>query len=295
MFDLNGIETANSIEEAAEKLSCNESLMLMAGGTDVLVKIRHHELEGMKLLCIADMDELKGIRKDEKGVIVIGAATCFTDITNNEIIKRHIPALGIAVDDIGGPQIRNVATIGGNLCNAAVSADSAGMLLVLDAEAELVSKNGKRIVKMAEFFVGPSKTVRQRDEILTRVIIKKENYDNYHAHYIKFSQRKAMDISILNCAVNLKLSKDKSIIDDYKIALGVAAPKPFLCENTQKQVKGRNVSKETLELISKSVLEEINPRDSWRGSREFRFQLAKQLSIRATKQAIEFAGGKSDA
>lgn len=295
MFDFNKVYIAKDIDDAITELSQNSKSILMAGGTDVLVKIRHGELKHANIISIADIKELKSVCFDEKDNIVIGAGTCFTNITSNEIIKKYIPALGVAVDDIGGPQVRNVATIGGNLCNAAVSADSAGILLVLDAAVELVSKSRKRIVKLDGFFTGPSKTVKNQDEMMTKIIIKKENYENHYSHYIKFSQRKAMDISILNCAVNLKLNDDKTKIDEYKIAFGVAAPKPMLCKKTQVDVIGRPLNKETLDFISNNVLKEISPRDSWRGSKSFRLQLAKELSIRTTKQALLRAGGKLDA
>lgn len=294
MYDVKETATAHTVAEAVKLLHENEAMIPVAGGTDVMIRMKERKLKEASLLSILDIEEMKGIALDEEENIIIGAGTCFTDIVENKIIQERIPALGAAVRQVGSPQIRNIATIGGNLCNGAVSADSAPMLYVLEAVLELESMEGVRRVCVCDFHTGPGKTVRRRDEILTKVIILKENYLAHGAHYIKFGQRNAMEISTLGCAVNVRLDETKTSIADIKIAYGVAAPTPIRCSETEKQLKGMPVNAEAIGQLRRTVLKELHPRDSWRASKELRVQLIKELGCRTAKQAIRNAGGEID-
>lgn len=294
MYDVKETATARTVAEAVKLLHENEAMIPVAGGTDVMIRMKERKLKEASLLSILDIEEIKGITLDEEENIIIGAGTCFTDIVENKIIQDRIPALGAAVRQVGSPQIRNIATIGGNLCNGAVSADSAPTLYALEAVLELESFEGVRRISVCDFHTGPGKTVKRRTEILTKVIILKENYRNYGAHYIKFGQRNAMEISTLGCAVNVKLDDTKTVIEDIRIAYGVAAPTPIRCIETENKLKGLKVEDQTIELLRGSVLKELQPRDSWRASKELRIQLIKELGCRATKQAIIHAGGQID-
>lgn len=292
MYDIKNFYQAHSIEDALKVLEKDENAVLIAGGTDVLIKMRKNEYSDCSLVSIHGIKELEGIEKKSDGTIVIKPGSCFTDITDNEIIKNNIPALGIAVDQVGSPQIRNTATIGGNICNGAVSADSAPMLLALDAILILTDKKGNTAVPLREFYTGPGKTIRKHEQLLTAIEIKKENYKGFGAHYIKFGQRNAMEISTLGCAANVKLNMDKTKIEELHLAFGVAAPTPIRCVNIEKAVKGLPTTNATFEQIGKGALQETNPRDSWRASKQLRRQLIYELSKRAVAQAIIHAGGQ---
>ncbi|MBP8855123.1 MAG: xanthine dehydrogenase FAD-binding subunit XdhB [Oscillospiraceae bacterium] len=291
MYDIDSILQAHDIQEAINALAADEGAVLISGGSDVLIKIREGKLAGSRLVSIHDISALKGVSMQGDGTLVIGAATSFAHITQNPLIQKHIPALGAAVDQVGGPQIRNIGTIGGNVCNGVTSADSASTLFVLNAKLHLVGKNGERTVPIAEFYAGPGRTVRAHDEILTEICIDKADYAGFGAHYIKYAQRNAMDIATLGCAVNVRLSADKRIIEDVRLAFGVAGPVPMRCPKAEAAINGRPVCEESIAAIGDIAVTEVSPRTSWRASKEFRLQLVRELSCRVLRRAIENAGG----
>lgn len=291
MYDIGKYYQATSIDDAIRALSEDENAMIISGGSDVLVQIREGRHAGASLVSIHGIDELEGVTMKEDGEIVIGAATTFSHITNNEIIEKNIPILGHAVDQAGGPQLRNIGTIGGNFCNGVTSADSASSLMVLDAIIEVRGLNGTRMIPITEWYTGPGKTVRAHDEVAVAVHILPKNYKGYKGHYIKYGKRNAMEIATLGCAVNVKLSSEstaeKPVIEDLRIAYGVAAPTPIRCFKTEEAAKGKVLDESLYEAIGKGVLEEVNPRTSWRASKEFRLQLIEELVKRALETALK--------
>ena len=295
MYDIGKFYQAADVEDAVRALVEDPEAVVISGGSDVLIKIREGKLAGCSLVSIHGIKELEGIRMEEDGTIVIGPATTFSHITNNDIIQKHIPMLGDAVDMAGGPQLRNIGTIGGNVCNGVTSADSASSLCCLDADLVLKGPDGVREVPISQWYTGPGRTVRNHDEVLTAIRIKKENYQGYGGQYIKYGKRNAMEIATLGCAVSVKLTEDKKHIQDLRLAYGVAAPTPIRCHTTEESVKGMETGEDLAQAVGKGALEEVNPRSSWRASREFRLQLVEELGRRAVKQAVINAGGEWDA
>lgn len=295
MYDIGKFYQAADVEDAVRALVEDPEAVVISGGSDVLIKIREGKLAGCSLVSIHGIKELEGIRMEEDGTIVIGPATTFSHITNNDIIQKHIPMLGDAVDMAGGPQLRNIGTIGGNVCNGVTSADSASSLCCLDAVLVLKGPDGVREVPISQWYTGPGRTVRNHDEVLTAIRIKKENYQGYGGQYIKYGKRNAMEIATLGCAVSVKLTEDKKHIQDLRLAYGVAAPTPIRCYTTEESVKGMETGEALAQAVGKGALEEVNPRSSWRASREFRLQLVEELGRRAVKQAVINAGGEWDA
>ena len=295
MYDIGKFYQAADVEDAVRALVEDPEAVVISGGSDVLIKIREGKLAGCSLVSIHGIKELEGIRMEEDGTIVIGPATTFSHITNNDIIQKHIPMLGDAVDMAGGPQLRNIGTIGGNVCNGVTSADSASSLCCLDAVLVLEGPDRVREVPISQWYTGPGRTVRNHDEVLTAIRIKKENYQGYGGQYIKYGKRNAMEIATLGCAVSVKLTEDKKHIQDLRLAYGVAAPTPIRCHTTEEAVKGMETGEALAQAVGKGALEEVNPRSSWRASREFRLQLVEELGRRAVKQAVINAGGEWDA
>lgn len=234
MYDIENYYNASTIEEAVRLLKEHPDTRVISGGSDVLIKIREGKMAGTSLVSIRDIKELNGITKKENGDIYIGAGTTFSHITNDPVIQENIPVLGEAVDQVGGPQIRNIGTIGGNICNGAVSADSAPTVFSLNALLRIEDGNNGRTVPVRDFYLGPGRVDLKRGEILTHVIIPAKEYQGYHGNYIKYSMRKAMDIATLSCSVVSKVNTEKNILEDVRITFGVAAPVPFRCEK-QKQ------------------------------------------------------------
>lgn len=291
MYDIEKMALATTVQEAINALLADPDAIVISGGSDVLIKIREGKLAGCSLVSIHGIKELQGITLEKDGTIVIKPATTFSHITYHDIIQKHIPILGNAVDQVGGPQIRNMGTIGGNICNGVTSADSASSLFVLGAVVEITGKNGKRTLPIADFYKSAGKVNLEHGELVTAIYIAKENYEGFGGHYIKYAQRNAMDIATLGCAVNVKLSADKTTIADLRLAFGVAGPVPMRCHKTEAAAQGQKLTPALLELVGSTAITEVNPRTSWRASKEFRLQLVEELSKRALRQAIVFAGG----
>lgn len=326
MYDIENYYEAKSVEDAVAHLAADEKAEVIAGGTDVLVKLRAGKDAGCDLVSIHEIPELKGVDRLTDGTIVIGPATCFTDITNDPIIRESLPYLGEAVDTVGGPQIRNMGTIGGNLCNGATSADSGATMQTLNATLVLQGPEGSREVPVTEFYTGPGRTVRKRDEVLIAILVKPEDYIGYSGCYIKYGKRRSMEIATLGCCVRVKLeatgaeqaeaeetdgiqgssaTRREGAADspalpgagfrlaDVRIGYGVAAPTPIRCRKTEQMLKGMAADDPAIyEIIATHVEEEVHPRSSWRASKEFRVQLIREMAKRALEQAILRGIGK---
>ena len=291
MYDIENYYNAKTVKEASALLKEHPDTRVISGGSDVLIKIQERKMAGTSLVCIRDIKELQGIVKKENGDIYIGAGTSFSHITNDPVIQEHIPVLGEAVDQVGGPQIRNIGTIGGNICNGAVSADSAPTVFSLNAVLRIEDGEGVRLVPVREFYLGPGRVDLKRGEILTHVIIPAKEYQGYYGHYIKYSMRKAMDIATLSCSVVSRVDLQQNVLEDVRITFGVAAPVPFRCVKTEEAVRGMTIGEELYRTLEENIRQEISPRDSWRASREFRLQIGGEIAGRALKRTIELAGG----
>ena len=291
MYDIELFYEAKSVQDAVDALVRIPDAIIISGGSDVLVQVREGRLAGAKLVSIHNIPELKGVHMEEDGTIVIGAATPFSQITADPVIQKHMYMLGEAADTVGGPQIRNIGTVGGNVCNGVTSADTASSQWAYNSVLELIGPEGVRQVPVSEFYTGPGKTVRRRDEVLTAFRIRREDYEGYYGHYMKYGKRRAMEIATLGCACLVKLSEDKKTLEDLRIAYGVAAPTPMRCRKAEDALRGRSLCLETVQELGRLVQEEVTPRDSWRASKAFRLQLVKELGMRALAEASVRAGG----
>ena len=292
MYDLAALYEANSVEEAVALRLQHPEAQIIAGGTDVLVQMREGKLAGKALISIFGIDALRGVQLEADGTIRIGSLTSFSHITKDPIIQKYINVLGQAVDLVGGPQIRNAGTIGGNTCNGVTSADSASTLFAWDAVVELTGQNGIRRLPIRDFYLRAGVVDLKPDEIQTAILIPKAAYEGYFGHYIKYAMREAMDIATTGCSVNVKLSEDKKTIEDARIAYGVAGPVPMRAETAEAAAKGQPVSKETVSAFAKAVLQDVHPRDSWRASKAFREHIAVELAKRCLTESIRLAGGE---
>lgn len=292
MYDIKALYEASSVNEAIELMRQHPDAKIIAGGSDVLIKLREGKLAGCKLVSIYGIDALRGISMDEDGTLRILPLTSFSHITKDPLINEHIKVLGEAVDMVGGPQIRNIGTIGGNISNGVTSADSASTLHAWDAIVELTSAEGVRQLPIKKYYISAGKVALRPAELLTAILIKKESYAGYKGHYIKYAMRNAMDIATLGCSVNVKLSDDKKTILGARIAYGVAGPVPMRAPNAEQAARGKAVCAQTVDMFANAALQDVNPRDSWRASREFRLHLAHELAKRALTESIRLSGGE---
>lgn len=289
MFDIARFSTATSVAQAAQMLREDASAMIIAGGTDVLIRAREGKLRDAHLISIHDLPELTGVCRETDGTIKIGPATTFSVLSTDPILCTHLPWLAEACAQVGGPQTREAGTIGGNLVNGATSADSVPALLCMNAQLVLTNADGSRTVCATDFHTGPGKTVRQQDEILTEIRILPNDYEGFTGCYIKYGKRAAMEIATLGCAALVRLTDDKQTITDLRLAFGVAAPTPIRCHTAEQTSCGLPTTE--IARIAKAALTEAHPRDSWRASAAFRTHLIPEIAQRAMAQAIVQAGG----
>ena len=207
MYDFNTLYEPKTLEEALKFRNYHPEALLLAGGSDILIKLHEGKPSGCDLINIYGLDQLRGISMENDGSILIRPLSSFTDVSTNELINIYIPVLAKAVEQIGGPQVRNIGTIGGNICNGVTSADSASTLKAYDAVLELTSVEGVRMLAYAEFNLGPGKVDIRHNEILTGIRIPKESWTDTFGHYIKYAMRRAMAIANLGCSVNVRLSE----------------------------------------------------------------------------------------
>lgn len=292
MYDIKALYEAASIADAIRLLAEHPQARVIAGGSDVLVQMREGRLAGKELVSIYKLDEMRGVLLEKDGGIRIGSLTSFSHITRDPVIQSRINVLGEAVDMVGGPQIRNIGTIGGNTCNGVTSADSASTLFAWDAVVEITGPEGVRRVSIEDFYLKAGTVDLRPGELQTAIIIPASAYEGYYGRYIKYAMRNAMDIAATGCSVNVKLSADKRRMEDVRIAYGVAGPVPMRARSAEKRAKGRPASRDEIKAFAKTVLEDINPRDSWRAAKDFRQHIAVMLAERALSEAIRLAGGE---
>ncbi len=293
MYDIKAIYEAKSPKDACRLLLEHPGAEVIAGGSDVLVQVREGKRAGKELVSIYMLDEMRGISLDREDAIRIGSLTSFSHITAHPLIQKYINVLGEAVNQIGGPQIRNIGTIGGNTCNGVTSADSASTLFAWDAFVEITGVESSRIVPIQDFYISAGKVDLQPGEIQTAIIIPKKSYEGYVGHYIKYAMREAMDIATTGCSVNVKLTEDKRHFADVRIAYGVAGPVPMRIKSSEDFIKGKEITESNIEEFARLVLEDIRPRDSWRASKAFRCHIGVVMAQRALEKSVKLAGGIS--
>lgn len=291
MYDIEKIYRASSVDDAITALTADPEAVVIAGGTDVLIKIREGKLAGCRLVSIHGLDALKGITLGADGQVEIGPLATFRDVTYSDVIRATVPVLGEAADMAGGPQLRAAGTIGGNVCNGITSADTASTLVALDAQLHVKGPEGFRVVPIRDWYKGVGQVDLAHNELLYKIVIPKSHYEGWTGHYIKYAQRSAMDIATLGVSCAVKLSADKKTAEDVHLAFGVAAPVPSRAPLAEAAVKGLPIE-EAIEKIGTTALSDVNPRTSWRASKEFRIQLVKELSGRALAEAARKGGAQ---
>ncbi|MEA5142604.1 MAG: xanthine dehydrogenase subunit XdhB [Oscillibacter sp.] len=294
MYDMSALYEAQSVEDAIALRLAHPEAQIIAGGTDVLVQMREGKRAGKALISIQKLDALRGVSIDAEENLRIGSLTSFTHITGDPLIQQYINVLGQAVDLVGGPQIRNAGTIGGNTCNGVTSADSASTLHAWEAIVEITGKNGVRRVPIHDFYIkaGQVDLRVEEGEIQTAILVPKASYDRTYGSYIKYAMRNAMDIATLGTSVNARLSVDKKTFERVRIAFGVAGPVPMRALKAESFINGKPVTLANIEQFGKTVLEDINPRDSWRATKAFRQHIAVESAKRCLIESVKLAGGE---
>lgn len=284
MIDYDYIK-ASSLQEVFDLLkSYGNRAELIAGGTDVMVNMKRSNTSPEVLISLRNIGELRYIRKN--GDYHIGALATHRMLESSELVRRELSALQQGAALVGSVQVRNVGTIGGNICNAAPSADTAGPLMILDAVVVLEGPEGRRRVPIDEFFIGPAETVKNLNEVLVEFEIP-EQMGAFGTHYHKHVRRQALNLPIVGVAVGIRLNEDDTVAD-ARIALTVAAPTPIRIYQAEEFLKGKPCTDDNLKeagLIAASP-ECCSPRDSLRCEGWYREDMIRVLIPRVAKNAV---------
>ncbi len=279
-FDYYAPDTIDEACRLADEMG--QGAMFMAGGTDLLIKDKRNMI---KLNAVIDIKRIRGldeIRFDKKKGLVIGAAATLTAIENHPVIRKKYSAIADAAHATANVQIRNMASLAGNLCNAAPSAENAPVLMAMGAVVKLVSSKGTREVPLDEFFKGPGQTVMNKGEILTAVNVPVPPAGS-GASYQHISARGKVDISAVGVGVMLIMKED--ICQDARIFLGAVAPVPMMAVNAQDVVRGRTITEELLENAGLEASKECRPITDMRATAEYRKLMVAVLTARAIDES----------
>lgn len=296
MFDIHSYHKAASVRDAVRLLAEDPQARLIAGGTDVLIKLR--DFEGFsRLVDIHGLPELRGVTRMADGTIRVGSGSTFTDLEESPLVQTCIPLLGEAAASVAGPQIRNVGTIGGNLCNGAVSADTCAPVLALNGRLNLLGPEGERSVPALGFHTGPGRVALKPGEVLLSVDFPPEDWQGWGGAYHKYAMREAMDIATIGCAASVRL--DGAIISGIRLAYSVSAPIPVRCPTAEAAALGRSAAPEDLPAVLAAVREaveaDVRPRTSWRAAKDFRLHIIRALAERVVARCVARAAGLQEA
>jgi len=268
--------------------SYGERAKYIAGGTDVMVKIKEGKISPQYMISLRHLQGLDHIIY-EKRELRIGAMATHRMLELSPVIRKEFPILIDAVENIGSVQIRNVATIGGNIVNAVPSADGAIPLITLGAEVRIIGPKGERAMALEDLFIGPGKTLLKSGEILLEFLVPKLP-PHTGAAYWKHTRRAAMELPILGVAVLISLDDDMKTCTEARIGLGVLAPTPMRAKNAEAILKGKKVDDEILKKAGKAAAQECKARDSVRGKAWYRRDMVELFVQRMAIVAMERAG-----
>lgn len=280
----------NTVKEAAAVLAKSPNGKVLAGGTDLLVQIKEH-VKGMApdfVVSLKNINELKAVKFSAKDGATIGAGATIADALAAKNIREKFPALAQGAEIIGSLQIQNTATIGGNVCNAAPSADAVPPLIAYGATATIAGPRKTRTVALEEFFVGPGKTVLAPDEILVSINIPTPPARS-GCNYVRHTPRAQMDIAMVGVASYIELKNGK--ITDAKIVLGAVAPTPIRARLAEDLLRGNAPSEELIAKAADQAAMEESPISDVRGSAGYRRYITSVLVKRTMLAALKQAQG----
>ncbi|MBU4564534.1 MAG: xanthine dehydrogenase family protein subunit M [Desulfarculus sp.] len=281
-----------SLPEALSLLGeMGEDARPLAGGTDLLVNLKLKKLAPKVLLDLGGLEELKGNRADD-GLVSLGALDTASRLASGGPEVPGLLAMGAGA--LGSPQVRNRATLGGNLVTARPAADICLPLLALGAKAVLAGPNGEREVALDGYFKGPGYTVKEAGEILTRVILDAPR-PGVGGGYQKLGLRQAMEIALVNVAAHLELEDDGKTVALARVALGAVAPFPMLSPGAASALIGKPAQETCFSEAAEAAAAEARPIDDHRGSAAYRRDMVRTLTLRALRQALSQAQGNQEA
>jgi len=249
-----------TVGEAVRMLSeYGAQAQVLAGGTDLLISMKKRQVSPEYMIYIKNIPDLNFINYSQEAGLGIGALATHSAIADSSIIKDMFDLLATACNKVGTPQVRNMATIGGNICKAGPSQDTPPVLLVLDAKLKLVSLGGERLVPVENFFIGPFKTVLRDAELLTEIQI--PNPPPVSAGCYKWATKTvAVDETLVGVAVLMTLDSADGVCTDIKIALGSVAPTPMRARQAEEVLRGKRIDDRLIKQAARVAAGETRPR-----------------------------------
>lgn len=276
-----------TVGEAVRLLSEHgEKACVLAGGTDILVQLRGGFRTAEWVIDVKEIPALDEIAWDEASGLTIGAAAPCYRIYENEDVKKHYPGLIDVASLIGGTQIQGRASLGGNLCNAAPSADAVPIMIALEASCRIAGPNGERTVAVEDFCTAPGKNVLAAGELLVSLHFPAPKA-NSGAHYLRFIPRNEMDIAVGGAGVSVVL--DNGNFASARVALASVAPTPLFVKQAGDALAGQPVNDESIQRAADIAKQAAKPIDDMRGTVRYRKHLCEVLTRRALHVAVERA------
>ena len=261
---------------------------IVAGSTDFLVRWRAGLWNPDHVINIQRVAGLGRITYSARNGLRIGALVTIRTLEQHPAVRRRYPALAAAAASFAGVQVRNLATVGGNICNASPSGDTIPALLVFGAECRIVGPDGERWVALDQFFTGPGQTVLQAGELLAEVRVPPPAA-NTGSHYIKHSPRGAMDIATVGVASLISLDGRTGPCSEARIALGAVAPTPVRAYAAEDILRGQALSGQLIQVAATAAQDGVSPIDDIRGSAAHRKEIVGVLTRRTLEQALDSA------
>ncbi len=278
-----------TLDEALEmKKNYGDKARIYAGGTDLLIRMNQGVIKPEYVLYIGGLDELRYVKFSPGDGLKIGASATLSDVLEEEATIKYYPALYNAIENMATTQVRNKATVIGNLCNAAPSADTAPPLIAYGSEVVIRSADGERVVPLEDFFKGPGITDLRENEMVVEVRVPPQE-DKSFTSYVKFSHRSRVDIAIVGVAA--KVLKENGVCKDARIVLGAVAPVPMRAKRAEDFVKGKSIDESVADEAGKIASEESKPITDVRATKEYRRHLVGVLTKRALVFSFDKAGG----
>jgi aerobic carbon-monoxide dehydrogenase medium subunit len=275
----------DSVQDACALLNQHgEDARVIAGGTALLIWMRMKLLNPRVVISLAKLPDFDSIRFDPKNGLTIGAGARHRDIELHPAVREHYPLLHETFRKVAQPRIRNMATIGGNLCQGDPMTDPGASLLALDAKAALASSKGERIVPLTEFFVDYYQTAIESGEILTEIRVPPPVSGLRWSH-IKFLPRSQEDFATVGVALALRLRGDTC--DEVRLALNSVAPTILRAKRAEAILCQQKISDKLISEMAEVAASETDPIDDNRGSAEYRREMVKVLVRRAAQEALQ--------
>ncbi len=283
-FDYIAPTTLN--EAVAALVKGGRDTRVMAGGTDLIVKIRHRMLFPKCIVNLKRIAGLDAITDDKKNGLTIGATALLADVAAHKGIRRHYPTVAEAAGATANVQVRNMGTVVGNLCNASPSADNAPTLMAMAATVDIAGPTGSRSVLLDKFFQGPGITALKAGEIVTAVRVPPPVAGSGTAYH-SLSQRGKLDCSAVGVGTMVVLKKDRCT--DARIIVGACAPVPMRTRAAEKMLIGKKMTDTLIRQAAQKASEETSPITDVRASAPYRWKMVSVLTIRALTDARKMA------